>query len=70
MTGELPFAYIKNSNAAIIHMQQGGRPRRPTDLEIAARGLDDNLWRLLEQCWQADPMNRPKIEEVLNHLES
>ena len=68
MTGEHPFSHIKRTPEVLIRMQQGDRPRRPTDPEIAARGLDDNLWRLLEQCWQEDPAVRPKIEEVLSRL--
>ena len=68
MTGEHPFSHIKRTPEVLIRMQQGDRPRRPTDPEIAARGLDDNLWRLLEQCWQEDPTVRPKIEEVLSRL--
>ena len=68
MTGEHPFSHIKRTPEVLIRMQRGDRPRRPTDPEIAARGLDDNLWRLLEQCWQEDPAVRPKIEEVLSRL--
>ena len=68
MTGEHPFSHIKRTSEVLIRMQQGDRPRRPTDPEIVARGLDDNLWRLLEQCWQEDPAVRPKIEEVLSRL--
>ena len=68
MTGEHPFPHIKRTPEVLIRVQQGDRPRRPTDPEIVARGLDDNLWVLLEQCWEEDPTVRPKIEEVLSRL--
>ena len=68
MTGEHPFSHIKCTSEVLVRMQQGHRPRHPTDPEIAARGLDDNIWLLLEQCWQEDPTARPKIQEVLSRL--
>ena len=41
----------------------GERPERHTHTD-----LTDNIWSLMEQCWDHYPWNRPKISSVLGIL--
>ena len=64
MTGLLPFSHLKRTTEVLIAVQKGVRPRKPTDPEIRARGLDDGLWSVLTECWMANPFERPAIDKV------
>ena len=44
-------------------MKLGERPERHTHTD-----LTDNIWSLMEQCWDHYPWNRPKISSVLGIL--
>jgi len=68
MTGEHPFATVKRTPEVLIRMQSGERPRRPTNPDVIDNGLDDNMWELLQHCWDKDPALRPSIQEVLQVL--
>ena len=46
-----------------LAVKDGVRPPRPTH-----RGLTDELWELIERCWDADPRKRPEISAVLKTL--
>lgn len=45
------------------------RPNRPPDLPIAEkRGLDDEIWALVEACWRKDPNERLYMRDVKERL--
>ena len=45
---------------------EGEKPTKPTNaLEL---GLSDEVWSLLEGCWQADRTLRPSIEDVSGRI--
>ena len=46
----------------------GERPSRPTNW--CTLGLSEYIWVLMEQCWDPDPNNRPRIADILVHLEA
>ena len=46
--------------AAITAIISGGRPPRPMH-----SGLTDELWELMNRCWNQDRHNRPRMLEVL-----
>ena len=68
MTGEHPFMHIRRTPEVLIRLQTGERPRRPEGDMYVERGLDDNLWSLLQRCWVTEPTDRPSIQEVLAAL--
>jgi len=68
ITNQQPYSYIKHTTEVIIKSAQGARPRRPTELHIIARGLNDNLWDVMTSCWSNDPAARPFIDQVLARL--
>ena len=70
MTGLLPFSHLKRTTEVLIAVQKGVRPRKPTDPEIRARGLDDGLWSVLTECWMANPFERPAIDKVFAQLQT
>ncbi|TDL26203.1 kinase-like protein [Rickenella mellea] len=67
ITGNRPFNEQKSAEALRL-IGDGVRPERPTGPVVVARGLDDKMWKLLEECWAQKPEDRPTIQEVLARL--
>ncbi|KZP24577.1 kinase-like protein [Athelia psychrophila] len=67
LTNQQPYAYIKHTTEVVIKSAMGARPRRPTDPQVIARGLDDSLWQLMGDCW-GEQTTRPSIQGVLDRL--
>jgi len=61
-TGKIPFEDQKNE-AVVLRISRGGRPEMPGDAQ--AVGLTDEMWKVLESCWQQNPKRRPTMEEVV-----
>ena len=57
-----PFVHMPHSKVEAA-IKDGVRPPRPTH-----RGLADELWELIERCWDADPRRRPGVSTVLRTL--
>ena len=61
-TGTAPFETETHAVAAQNH----GKGKRPEMSENAQqRGLTDEIWKLLERCWEQKPNKRPLMEEVV-----
>jgi len=61
-TGTIPFPnYLPI--AAILAIAKEGRPPRPTHPTFT-----DDLWALMQRCWNHDPYSRPEISEALRML--
>ncbi len=69
MTNERPFMDIENSYSVLREVVKGNRPERPIHPTVISRGLDDDLWVLIAQCWAQEPMDRPHISEVIEELD-
>ena len=50
---------------AMMVIMRGDRPPRPSHLT-----LTDELWELVQQCWNQDPRKRPPMPKVLQALRS
>ena len=50
---------------AIIY--DGVRPVRPQGAE--GRWFTDDIWKILERCWEHNQNDRPRVEVVLDFLE-
>ena len=61
-TGAIPFSG-RHSAMAMLAIMQGRRPQRPTHPT-----LTENLWTLVQRCWDNDPHLRPEISEALRVL--
>ena len=65
-TGKIPFEEQKNE-AVVLRISQGGRPEMPENAQ--AVGLTDEMWKILDSCWQQTPKKRPTMEEVVRRWE-
>ncbi|KAJ7588097.1 kinase-like domain-containing protein, partial [Mycena floridula] len=63
-TGRVPFHDISNDMAVSLKVINGHRPSRPAELPES----DDNIWKLIEDCWKADPGERPIAAQVVQRL--
>ncbi|KIM71487.1 hypothetical protein PILCRDRAFT_82730 [Piloderma croceum F 1598] len=63
---DVPFYEIPKSQEArvIFEVIRGKRPSRPP----LSCGLDDEVWKLIENSWNQDPNARPSIRTVAMHL--
>ncbi|KAG6875968.1 hypothetical protein C0993_006528, partial [Termitomyces sp. T159_Od127] len=68
--GQVPFGNIRHDAAVVVHVQSGGRPRRPDASspvwhELA---LTNNIWSCMEHCWDREPSQRPSAKEIIESL--
>jgi hypothetical protein len=61
-TGRIPFQEQMNEEA-MLRISQGGRPQMPENAHEV--GLTNDMWVLLESCWQQNPRKRPSMGEVV-----
>ena len=61
-TGKVPFPEEPPAMAS-SRMLKGERPEMPQDAEQI--GVTDEIWALLERCWQQDPKKRPTMKKVV-----
>ena len=59
LTGEAPFSSEKTNWTVVQAVFRGDRPSRP-----AHRSCTDDLWALIQRCWDHEPHLRPDILEV------
>jgi len=52
----------------MIAVKRGKRPPRPTHELSQTRGLNDEIWRIIEKCWNQDPNKRPTARVVVESL--
>jgi len=66
LSEQVPFAPIEGT-AVISKIVGGERPVKPQ-----GRGgtrFTEGLWRMLEECWKAQPDDRPSLDIVLGCLQ-
>ncbi|ESK86444.1 WD40 repeat-like protein [Moniliophthora roreri MCA 2997] len=61
----LPFHDLPNDAAVVLAVLQRRRPSKPQN---AAEMLPDELWSLMNQCWETRPESRPGAEDILRSL--
>ncbi|KDQ06579.1 hypothetical protein BOTBODRAFT_39488 [Botryobasidium botryosum FD-172 SS1] len=67
LTGEIPFSHLPDC-AIIQHVEAGTYDRPPEDSDAATCGLDDDMWGLILDCWDQDPLKRPSASQVVERL--
>ena len=66
LSGQVPFALLKVL-IAIREVIMGGRPQRPEGMDRV--WFTDDVWEVVNMCWEAQPERRPSIETVFECLE-
>jgi hypothetical protein len=64
-TGCPPFKNLL-PDVAIVKIIMGEQPPRPQSLERL--GLDDEVWKQIQECWSFEPKSRPAIKDVQSFL--
>lgn len=68
MTDEKPLVHIKHNRDIPFKVISGERPMRPSETKFAQRGLDDEMWELLQECWAEVPESRPTVDVILDRI--
>lgn len=50
-------------------LMSGDRPSRPFSGLLVQRGLTDDVWQLMNECWKENPSERPSVLDVSKALE-
>jgi len=67
-SGEYPFHDITHDFQVMFAVKQGGRPSRPSHNLSQGRGLNDEIWQLIEACWTPDPSERLSAGRIVEQL--
>ncbi|KAF7965095.1 hypothetical protein HWV62_45735 [Athelia sp. TMB] len=68
-SGDIPFKDIKEYQA-MVDISQGKRPKRPSDKRSKMRGLTDQVWAIVEICWNQEPDCRLTAAQAVQRLRS
>jgi len=66
--GTVPFWDISNAYTVMFKVAHGERPPRPIGSLYMNRGLNDDMWKLMEDCWEHIPANRPTAYQIIYRL--
>ncbi|KAJ7100527.1 kinase-like domain-containing protein [Mycena epipterygia] len=69
-TGNHPFHDIKMDFMVYLAVQKGERPSRPPHDFYPTRGLNDDIWHMIQICWASEPSERPHAGDVVEKLRS
>ncbi|KAG6828226.1 hypothetical protein H0H92_008759, partial [Tricholoma furcatifolium] len=69
--GQLPFAHITREATIVNRVRNGQRLDRPLDASLSWNvwGLTEEIWALMETCWDFDPTRRPTIDVIIECFE-
>lgn len=62
LTGTAPFARKGKTELACKVVLEDHRPPRPRDSDKL--GFSDEVWEVLQRCWEKKPSARPSIEVI------
>ena len=62
--GHIPFHRIIRDGTVIKKVLEGSRPPRPADTSL----LSDEIWKVIEMCWNQESQDRPNAELVIEQL--
>jgi 50S ribosome-binding GTPase len=69
-SGQVPFYEIRQDYSVIIPVIQGKRPNFPSGDLSRTRGLNTEVWDLIQVCWAQDPTQRPTVKQIVERLRS
>jgi len=69
-SGNWPFHDVRHEFQIMFQVQSGKRPLRPSHDLSRIRGLNDEIWHLIEACWNQAPSQRPTSDQILELLKA
>jgi serine/threonine protein kinase len=66
----VPFYETRNDYAIIIPVTAGKRPTRPAEDVCESTGLDQEMWDLINFCWEHEPAKRLTASGIVKILRS
>lgn len=69
-SGEVPFYDIISDHQVSLEVRNGKRPSRPSHDISRTRGLDDDIWSIIQSCWAHEPDRRPAAYQIVELLRS
>lgn len=66
LTGHIPFHGVRQTELG-WSVVEGLRPVKPEN--ASSIGFSDLLWSFIQRCWDGNMKLRPKVAEVVTHLE-
>lgn len=69
MTGQPPYAEIKNDVATLRLINQGQMPLRSVDF-TNPQIIPDDVWAICQKCWNLVPKQRPSMQVVFSEFNS
>ncbi|CAE6484553.1 unnamed protein product [Rhizoctonia solani] len=67
-TSAAPFAGHPDASVVLEVANKGRHPPRPQNTAFISKSKSDQVWGLLQACWNVNPGVRPSIRKVLEHL--
>lgn len=67
ITGRIPYEHIKSEPPVMLAIMRYQSPHEPEEPSLETE-LERQLWNLCKLCWYADPMRRPTIGALQDHL--
>src|ERR1700691_4049229 len=67
-SGQVPFHDVKSDYRIMAAVRDGTRPPRPSDNICHIRGLDDEIWTIIESCWIQEPSYRQNARQIVERL--
>ncbi|QRW27442.1 RasGEF domain-containing protein [Rhizoctonia solani] len=69
LTGMPPFSKLRLDGQVIAALIQGNLPERPEPRDaMHQRGLSDEMWKLINQCWEWKPTARPEMRTLASEV--
>ena len=70
LAGRQPFHNMSDVEVilAVYNHEHPSRPPITDHATFHSRGLDDRMWALMEECWNADPDKRPTASALCDLL--
>jgi len=65
-TGRIPYPDVGIDSRVIQKVQKGKRPNKIENGHGV--GLSDEIWALMERCWDPLPDKRPSMSEIVQEL--
>jgi hypothetical protein len=65
-TGLIPFHEFPRDATVMFKVISGIRPSRPSPNDIPE--LLDDIWAIMQECWNSDPQKRPPIDDVIERI--